>query len=265
MLLLGAGCAPVAPAPGGVNFGLMGDTPYSPSQAARLDHLIDDLDKEPLAFVAHVGDIGQSRPDEACGDAWLLERREQFRRIRHPFVLVPGDNEWSDCRDPQARLKKWRELFCGLASMPASMRLERQPGEFCEHVRWRVGDTLFVAINVPGGRYAGTHLGHEARERAVFAWLEEAERMAPPRLAVVMQADPFVPGGAFDRLKEKLARMAEARPGAVVLIHGDTHLYRDDMPLPGLRRVEVWGAPFVSWLRGTLRDGDFEVEQTRQY
>ena len=261
-----AGCAPIAPAPGGVNFGLMGDTPYSPSQAARLDRLIDDLDKEPLAFVVHVGDIGQSRPDEACGDAWLLERREQFRRIRHPFILIPGDNEWSDCKDPAARLKKWRELFCDLPLMPASLHLERQAGEFCEHLRWRSGDTLFVAINVPGGRYAASHPGHEARERAVFAWLDEAERLAPPRLAIVMQADPFVAGGAFDRLKAKLARMAARGPGEVVLIHGDTHVYRDDMPLPGLRRIEVWGAPFVSWLRGTLlRDGALRVEQTRQY
>ena len=239
----------------------MGDTPYSASQVVRLDHLIDDLNKEPLAFVVHVGDIGQSRPSEACGDAWLLERREQFRRIRHPFVLVPGDNEWSDCKDPAARLKKWRELFCDLPSMP----VERQAGEYCEHVRWRSGDTLFVAINVPGGRYAAAHPGHEARERAVFEWLDEAERLAPKRLAIVMQADPFVPGGAFSGLVAKIAGMAARRPGAVVLIHGDTHIYRDDTPLPALRRIEVWGAPFVSWLRGTLRDGELIVEQTRLY
>lgn len=243
-------------------FGLLGDTPYSPSQVQRLDRLIDDLNAEPLAFVAHVGDIGQSRPDEACGDAWLLERRAQFRRIRHPFVLVPGDNEWSDCKQPLERLRKWREIFCTLPSMP----VERQAGEYCEHVRWRVGDTLFVAINVPGGRHASTHPGHEARERAVFEWLDEAERLAPKRLAIVMQADPFVPGRGFGPLNRKLAQMAARRPGSVVLIHGDTHIYQDDEPIPHMRRIEVWGAPFVSWLRGTLlRDGELRVEQTRQY
>jgi hypothetical protein len=40
--------------------------------------------------------------------------------------------------------------------------------------------------------------------------------------------------------------------GRVVLVHGDTHLYREDEPLPGLRRLEVWGAPFVSWVRGVV-------------
>jgi len=34
-----------------------------------------------------------------------------------------------------------------------------------------------------------------------------------------------------------------------VLVHGDLHTYRDDRPLPGLRRIEVWGSPIVSWLR----------------
>jgi hypothetical protein len=38
----------------------------------------------------------------------------------------------------------------------------------------------------------------------------------------------------------------------VLLIHGDTHLARDDEPLPGLRRVEVWGSPVVSWTRLAL-------------
>jgi len=37
-----------------------------------------------------------------------------------------------------------------------------------------------------------------------------------------------------------------------VLIHGDTHLYRDDEPLSGVRRIEVWGSPVVSWTRVPL-------------
>jgi hypothetical protein len=26
-------------------------------------------------------------------------------------------------------------------------------------------------------------------------------------------------------------------------------VYRDDEPIPGVRRIEVWGSPFVGWLR----------------
>ena len=82
----------------------------------------------------HVGDIGSSKV--ACGDPWLLERKAQFARIGHPFILLPGDNEWKDCKDPVARLKRWREIFCDT------------PGEFCEHRRWESNGWVFVALNV---------------------------------------------------------------------------------------------------------------------
>ena len=41
-------------------------------------------------------------------------------------------------------------------------------------------------------------------------------------------------------------------PGKVLLVHGDTHRYRDDEPLPGLRRVEVYGSPSVRWARARI-------------
>ena len=44
-------------------------------------------------------------------------------------------------------------------------------------------------------------------------------------------------------------------PGKVILVHGDTHVWRDNEPLPGVRRIEVWGAPFVSWLMVPLEGG----------
>jgi hypothetical protein len=38
----------------------------------------------------------------------------------------------------------------------------------------------------------------------------------------------------------------------VLLVHGDTHEFRDDEPVPGLRRVEVFGSPHVRWVRGHI-------------
>jgi hypothetical protein len=214
----------------------------------RVDQLIDEMNAAPLAFVAHVGDIGSSAL--ACRDDWLLERKKQFARIRHPFILLPGDNEWTDCKEPLARLKVWRSHFC----YAERIRVERQAGEYCEHVRWESGGTLFVALNVPGSNNNVRHAEHAPRMAAVLAWLEESAALARGRdlrLAVLMQADPFVtmPRDGFASLRRKLRSLGEGRPGKIVLIHGDTHIYRDDEPIPGVRRIEVWGSPFVSWLR----------------
>jgi hypothetical protein len=91
--------------------------------------------------------------------------------------------------------------------------------------------------------------------RAVLAWLDEAAALAEKRkgLVVVMQANPFVtaPRDGYADLRNKLEALGKRNPGRVVLIHGDTHLYRDDEPLPGVRRIEVWGSPFVNWTRVT--------------
>jgi len=89
--------------------------------------------------------------------------------------------------------------------------------------------------------------------QAVFAWLDEAAKLAASRkgLVVMMQANPFTtaPRDGFAPLRKRLEALGAARPGKVVLIHGDTHLYRDDEPLPGIRRIEVWGSPFVDWTK----------------
>jgi hypothetical protein len=50
-------------------------------------------------------------------------------------------------------------------------------------------------------------------------------------------------------------------------MHGDTHQYRDDEPLPGLRRVEVYGSPSVRWARARIERAGvrlFDVELVRE-
>src|SRR5258708_22424769 len=75
VLLALSACAQIPPEQRalGPAFALMGDTPYSEGEVRRLDSLIDDLNAQPLAFVAHVGDItGGCRP---CTAEWLRRRQ----------------------------------------------------------------------------------------------------------------------------------------------------------------------------------------------
>jgi hypothetical protein len=248
LLFLGA-CAATPPAEeGGFVFGVFGDAPYTRGEVERLDNVIDQMNAEKLPFVVHVGDIGAS--SQACADAWLAARKAQFARIRHPFLLIPGDNEWSNCANPLARLARWRSYFCDAQTIPG---LQRQRGEYCEHVRWEAGGYVFVSLNVPGHDNNMRHPEHGPRMTAVLAWLDEAAVLAQNKqgLVVLMQANPFitVPRDGFVSLRERLQRLGSARPGRIVLVHGDTHIYRDDEPIPGVRRVEVWGSPFVDWTR----------------
>lgn len=274
-----AGCATVPPPRADYSFALLGDVPYSHAQANQLDELIRQINAEPLSFVVHVGDITSGKGP--CDDGWLESRRIQFGRLRHPFVLLPGDNEWTDCHrsgfDPLERLARWRGLFC---SVSPELGVERQSNldarfpEYCEHVRWRSGDVFYIALNVPGsnnnlGRTKDMDLEHARRMDAVFEWLDEslarAEFLGAAGVVVLMHANPDFEGGrrrrpdGYERLRNVLGTHAGWQRVPLLLVHGDTHTFRDDRPLPGLHRIEVYGSPQVRWLRATVSGGRVTV------
>jgi hypothetical protein len=209
-----AGCETPLPYPDAedVTFALMGDTPYNDAEVRSLDALIDDINGQDLAFVVHVGDITSGRGQ--CTDAWFEARRRQFNRIRHPFVLIPGDNDWVDCHrsgfDPMERLDKMRRLFhSGDASIgQRTIRLDRQSSnprfaEYREHVRWVAADVVFVGLNVQGsnnnlGRTPAMDEEHRRRMVAVLAWLDESMTLAAQRrlagAVICIQANPDFEG-----------------------------------------------------------------------
>jgi len=187
-VLLGiAGCSAPMPPPlppaveTGVLFALIGDTPYNRAEVLALDAMLEEIDREQPAFVIHVGDITSGRGP--CSDDWFQARKRQFEKFRHPFVIVPGDNDWVDCHrtgfDPMERLKKFRELFeSGDMSLgERRIRLERQSDrdaahfpQYREHVRWIAGNVVFVGVNVQGsnnnlGRTPAMDAEHSARIR----------------------------------------------------------------------------------------------------
>jgi hypothetical protein len=246
-------------------FGVLGDTPYSEREVVKLDRLLERINAQDLAFVVHVGDLGTSGASRACSDGWLEARQRQFAKLLPPFILLPGDNEWTDCAkhgmDPQVRLAAWRRLFCHDAP---GLALERQP-EQCENARWFARDMAFIGLNVPGGERPDLS---DARMAATLEWLDEslsiAEAQRATRIFIFLHADPrFERVGrddAYARLRAVLATHAAWFKGRLVLVHGDTHFYRDDEPVPGLRRIEPWGAPLVSWLRATFAGDALRVQ-----
>ena len=253
-------------------FALLGDAPYSQPHANLLDGVIDEINAAKPAFVVHLGDItGGSGP---CTDEWFEARVRQFSRFTAPFVLVPGDNEWTDCHrtgyDPMERLAKIRQLF---HSQPISLTgFTRQSAEYPEHVRWTHGGAVFVGINVPGsnnnlGRTPEMDNEHAVRMKAVLAWLDEAVKVSrsskAQSLVVMMQANPGFEGrrrapGTIDGyadLREKLITIALKLGTPLVVAHGDTHRFKHDRPVvraPNLVRIEVDGWPWLGWVKVSL-------------
>ena len=275
----------------------MGDMPYWGFEEPLVREMIASIGREPAQFVVHIGDIKNGL--SLCSDELFQERLEMFSRSLHPFIYVPGDNEWTDCHrpsnggyDPRERLSKLREIFFpGERSLGLNpLDLTRQSNEarfasYRENVRWQVGDVLFVGLNVPGSNnnFASSSPAAETeyRERSLAnaAWLAEAFRIARQNklagLAIFIQADLGFdlarlrrPRSGYREFVTQLAAEAAAFKRPVLLAHGDSHRYVVDHPLrdpvsgkpvTNVLRVQTFGSPTINWVRITVDPDDTQL------
>ena len=249
------------------SFALIGDMPYSDREIEMTRAIIEEIGRDDsIAFVVHDGDIKSG--GEECDDARLAARKADFDLSRHPFILIPGDNEWTDCHrpsngryDPEERLAKLRELFfAGNESLGRNrIRLTRQGdlqpqfAAWRENVRWEFERVLMVGLNIPGSnnnwKPRGDNREFNQRLKANTAWIAEAfahARRANLRaVMLVLQANPDFEGDEARKLapahpgyrdgyaefKAQLAAEAGTFGRPVLVVHGDTHSYRIDRPL----------------------------------
>ena len=251
-------------------FAAFGDTPYSKDEEARFPDLMAEMNREKLAFIVNIGDIKNAT--DPCTDELYAQRRQWLDLSHHPLIYTPGDNEWTDCRDqghdPIERLARLREIFF---AGPQSLGQERVATEYQEgypeNRLWSVNRVRFATLNYPGH---DNNVGHgarndeEARKRSAAnaRWLarllDEGARDDIVAVVVITQANPwFTPNHAFDAFIAQLRDGGERLRKPVLLVHGDTHIYRVDspfrdasgMPLLAMTRLETFGSPFIGWVR----------------
>lgn len=267
-------------------FALIGDQQYNAAQEAKFPRVIDSMNREKLRFVVHDGDIksGASR----CDEAMYQNRLAGFQRSVHPFILTPGDNDWTDCGraaaggfDPLDRLKRVRELFFpkpdqSLGKRPLGLLPQSSvPGfeSYVENAMWAQGEVLFATLHIVGtNNNFAKPAEFQPRNAANLFWLRAAFAIARQKrfraVMLVMQANPgferrrAVGADGFSEMLAVLQQETMQFPGQVVFVHGDSHYFRIDKPLlpPGrdgarlenFTRVETFGPPDVHWLRVTV-------------
>ena len=154
-------------------FAAIGDTGYSKKSEQEFSRMIAAMNRESLAFVVHVGDFeADPRPymrspatvTEPCTDESFRSVLAQFQTSEHPFVLTPGDNDWTDCHllntrkvDPLERLAKVRELFypdgksLGKRTMPVNNQAsDPKFSKFRENLAWTVNNVSFMTMHIVG-------------------------------------------------------------------------------------------------------------------
>ena len=258
-LALLAGCATRPTHPDAFYFGVVGDAQYNAGEEAVFPEMLEYMGRDQLAFIVHVGDI-MGRVD--CSDALYARRKVEFDASAHPFIYTPGDNEWTDCRqpargghDPIERLAKLRQVFFSDRFSLGRKRMELLVQTGCAEPRhgggcaclgipenrfWTRGGVRFVTLSVPGSE---NNVGHNAanddeaacRNAANRAWLEQAIELAARSqtrgFVIFIHANPW--DSKHNNYVELLRHIdsASRRIGKpVLLVHGDSHVQRVDQP-----------------------------------
>ena len=266
------------------SFVALGDLPYG--QAAQgyapYKSLIAAINRERPRFSIHVGDFKSG--STLCSNEEFKLQLGHFGQFDSALVFTPGDNEWTDCHranngayDPQERLQALRSLFFkpghSLGRQPLALEnqsvLMPEFAKFAENQRWQHQDVLFATVHVVGSnnnfeaRDPRTMAEFLEREKANVAWIREAFALArqsqAKALVFAMQADVFeakslwedfpANSGFRTTIGETLLPLADQGNIPVLLVHGDSHVYRFDQPfvlnkkpLTQLTRLEVPGA-----------------------
>ena len=276
------------------SFVALGDLPYGDETRAFPAYraLISSINKMQPPFSIHVGDIksGSTR----CSDQESVAQVGHFNLFETAVVYTPGDNEWTDCHranngayEPQERLHALRKRFFtlgqSLGKVPLQLQnqstLESVHAQFIENQRWLHQQVLFVTLHIVGSnnnfevRDPSAVAEFFERDKANVAWIRDAFALAKQSsakaLVFAMQADVFesksnwedFPGhsGFRNSIGNTLLPLAAESAVPVLLIHGDSHVFRfdqpftwDKKPVKNLTRLEVPGASDVRAVHVTV-------------
>ena len=204
---------------GGFDFGIVGDIPYTRAQEAEYDRVMAHINARELEFVAHIGDMMfDPRPYERNPSLARMPGTDEnyayvlgtFQSCRHPLVLTPGDNDWSDVvqyqkvkMDPLECLGKVRRMFyprgrtLGQRTMPVASQSEDPAfSKYVENLTWSIRGLRFVTVHIVGSddNSRSSMEEHKDRQAANVAWLRKAfaaaKAEASPGLVIITHANP---------------------------------------------------------------------------
>lgn len=274
---------------GSFQFALIGDLPYGlkvDEHSPSFDGFQAMINQDPhLKWVLHAGDI--KKGSTPCSDAMLMDRFRRFKKFTKPFILTPGDNEWTDCHgvrageyQPLERLAKVRKIFFSDASLYGKSFRPEVSLELVENIRWEQAGVLFATIHIvgsenglkpfdPDSRVIRTRADDrevKSRTASGLQWLHDtfdlAERSAAPGVFLMVHGNPGLERedaarDGFNDFLKVLQQRVEAFQKPVVLAHGDSHYFRIDKPklysrtLRNFTRVETF-EKHDAWIRVTV-------------
>jgi len=220
-----------------LTFFAMGDVPYSAEEEEILRQQIADLPHE-ATFLIHLGDIKSGA--SSCNDDVYANVAGLMRRSETPVFIIPGDNEWNDCRDPDAAWLLWEKHFLRFDEhWGHKLDVARQPGRQ-ENFALIVGHVLVIGVNVAGG-HVHDQAEWTARHAQCLAWIAEQFKAHAGNFQSVVVLGHARPTPKQQDFFDGLNAQVEKAGVPVLYLHGDGHDWLYDRPFPAanILRIQV--------------------------
>jgi len=220
-------------------FSVMGDVPRSDKEDILIQEQIKSHNElSQSEFMFHVGDIKTGK--SPCDEEVYSKVAGYLKKLNVPTFIVPGDNEWNDCSDPESAWNYWAKYFMEFENnWKLETKVYRQ-NEEKENFAFSSKGVLFIGINLVGGL---VHDSTEWRERhfSNAQWVEEQfnKNKKDVRAAVIIaQANPDDKHRDF---MSKFLISAEQFSKPIIFIHGDGHrwIYEESWLKPNIIRIQV--------------------------
>ncbi len=240
----------------------LGDAPYGePAEVyPTYETLIKTINDRAPQLVIHVGDIKSG--STPCSDELLSQQLNFMNTFAAPVLYTPGDNEWTDCHrenagrfDPLERLAFLRKTFYAAPKTLGTTQMDvtsQADAGYPENARLVLNEVMFVTAHVVGSnnnfevRDIAAVNEFFARDAANIAWLDESFAAAADSRALVLsiQADmfefdwnafgdeTFLRHSGFQNFGNKLIELSAAYGKPVLLVYGDSHVFRQLRPFP---------------------------------
>ncbi|MCB0584974.1 MAG: metallophosphoesterase [Phaeodactylibacter sp.] len=228
------------------------DLPYKEKEVEKLKDGVEAINRDDdYDFSIHLGDIKAGK--DPCNLEYYTQASGILKRINKTTFIIPGDNEWNDCQDPDSAWQLWEQHFMAFEqNWPGrTLKVRHQPSRK-ENFAFVHRKCLFIGLNLVGGK---VHDKEEREQRLAddAEWMRRNfdEYGKKVKCAIVFgHAQPVFdkedPNQVFfDALKTE----AEAFGKPLLFMHGDGHeLELERFLAPNLLRFELNGGKESDWL-----------------
>lgn len=220
-----------------VVFYAMGDVPYAPAEDEQLPRQIEEIPDD-AQFVVHVGDI--KRGSVPCDESVYNKVFAMLAQSKAPVFIIPGDNEWNDCGDPEQAWHLWEKYFQRfdrrwMHRLPVYRQLERE-----ENFSFVTGGVLFIGLNLVGGRVHDSE-EWQTRHAQDLEWTRRNLSVFGDDVSSLVIFGHANPNQKHQDYFEPFQEDAQRFGKPVLYLHGDGHRWIHDRPFSAdnILRVQV--------------------------